>query len=52
MIDGLRAGSAAIYVAGKVSYKDMFNCRRHTEFCWYIDPEHARLLIDDERGKM
>jgi hypothetical protein len=51
MIDGLRAGSAAIYVAGKVSYKDMFNCKRHTEFCWYIDPAHARLLIDHERGR-
>src|SRR5579863_9747074 len=51
MIDGLRAGSAAIYVAGKVRYKDMFNCKRHTEFCWYIHPAHARLLIDDERGR-
>jgi hypothetical protein len=51
IIDGLRARKAAIYVAGEVKYKDMFGRKRRSEFCSYIDPIHADLLIDDEQGK-
>jgi hypothetical protein len=51
IIDGLRTGKAAIYIAGEARYKDMFNCKRRSKFCWYIDPNHARLLIDNEQGR-
>jgi hypothetical protein len=51
IIDGLRTGKAAIYVAGEVRYKDMFNINRRSEFCWFIDPKHASLLIDESRGR-
>ncbi len=51
IVEGLRAGKAAIYVAGEARYKDMFRFRRRTQFCWYIDPTHAKLLIDDAQGK-
>jgi hypothetical protein len=51
IIEALRIGRAAIYVAGEARYKDMFNFRRRSEFCWYIDPAHTRLLIDDAQGR-
>jgi hypothetical protein len=51
IVDGLRMGKAAIYVAGEARYKDMFNRKRRSEFCWYIDPDHVRLLIDDAQER-
>jgi hypothetical protein len=51
VIEGLRTGEAAIYVAGEVRYKDMFKFKRRSEFCWYIDPKHASLLIDKAQGQ-
>jgi len=51
IIGELRAGRAAIYVAGEAHYRDIFGFKRRSEFCSYIDPPHAILLIDDKKGK-
>jgi hypothetical protein len=50
-IELLRTGRAAIYVAGEARYMDMFHCKRRSEFCWFIDPAHTNLLIDDAQGR-
>jgi hypothetical protein len=42
--------NAAIYVAGGISYRDIFGFKRETKFCRFIHPEDTAWLIDLEQG--
>jgi hypothetical protein len=49
VIDAIVQGEFAIYVVAEAYYRDVFWCKRKTQYCQFIDSKDAATLIDAER---